>query len=475
MARNLITYEECVSLSAADVRRLYRGHVNPALATSLGSFAMGEVEVDHADGVWIHARDGRRYLDASGGMGVLGLGHNHPRVLAARARYQRERRMEVHKQFFSPWLAALSHNVAALLPEDLDYPFFCNSGAEANEGALKLAFKAHAGKRSTVLHADIGFHGKLLGAGSVSGPRAVWFPYPRLPGVDSFTYGDIDSVTEALGRHRSGGRSDVYALIIEPFSCSTFRHCDETFLGELRALCSDEDIVLIFDEVYSGWFRAADWFYSLRVGVTPDILTTSKSFGGGKASISAFVARGPLLERAYGQMRDVTLHTTTYNGFGEECVTALEAINVMAEDDYPALARRLESSIGTRCEALLSAHGDVIERLGGLGLHQGIFFKPRGRAIDAVLKHLPLSSAKDTGFFDKLTVAALTDWLFAEHGVYLIFSTYSEIGLAISPAVIMTEAELDRVFEALDAALDVGLNKIILRFATRMVSRRVAT
>ena len=89
--------------------------------------------------------------------------------------------MEVHKYFFSPYLAALSHDIAALLPDDLDIVYLPNSGAEAIEGALKIAYKAHAGNRSRVLHSDISYHGTLLGAASVSGSKELWFRFPEIP------------------------------------------------------------------------------------------------------------------------------------------------------------------------------------------------------------------------------------------------------------------------------------------------------
>lgn len=144
---DLITLDECEALGIDRVHELYRDHVSRSQVSLIGSFGFGRDLVDHAEGAWIHLRDGRRILDFTGGVGVLNHGHNHPRILAVRERFQRERRMEVHKNFFSPYVAALSHNLATLLPGDLNISYFPNSGGEAVEGAVKLAYKYHAGHR----------------------------------------------------------------------------------------------------------------------------------------------------------------------------------------------------------------------------------------------------------------------------------------------------------------------------------------
>src|SRR5262249_13009468 len=161
-----------------------------------------------------------------GGGGVLNHGHNHPRILAARARFAQQQRVEVHKTYFSPYLAALGHNLAAVLPGDLNMSFLPNSGAEAVEGAIKLAYKYHGGKRHTVLRADISFHGKLLGSGGLTAGAQNHFAFPTIPGIDTFTYNDLDSVAALIAKHRG----DVYALLIEPLSASTIRWCSEEFL-----------------------------------------------------------------------------------------------------------------------------------------------------------------------------------------------------------------------------------------------------
>src|SRR5919198_772988 len=186
----LLTLDDCEELTVKQVHDLYRKYVNRSQVSLMTSFGFGRELVTRAEGAWLWTSDGRKILDFTGGVGVLNHGHNHPRILAARKRFQDQQRMEVHKTYFSPYVAALSHNLAQLLPGDLNMSFFPNSGAEAVEGAVKVAHKYHGGKRNSILRADISFHGKLLGSGSLTGTGG--FRFPEIPGVVSFPYGDLE-------------------------------------------------------------------------------------------------------------------------------------------------------------------------------------------------------------------------------------------------------------------------------------------
>nr|BFE50848.1 hypothetical protein GCM10017745_42750 [Saccharothrix mutabilis subsp. capreolus] len=356
----LIGLDEAEQLGIEEVHELYRAHINKSQVRLMTSFGFGRELVDHAEGAYLHTRDGRRVLDFTGGVGVLNHGHNHPRILAARRRFQERKRMEVHKTYFSPYLAALGHNLAAVLPGDLNRSFLPNSGAEAVEGAVKLAYKYHGGRRKQILRADNSFHGKLLGSGGLTGSAQNRFEFPTIPGIRTFAYDDLDSVRKVLAEARDArGRSDVYALLVEPFSASTMRRCSEEFLRGLRDLCTAEDIVLIFDEIYTGWGKTGSMFYFMRhEGLVPDVVTTSKSFGGGKSSISAYIAREPVFRKAYDNMSDAMTQSTstTYYGFGEETATAIEAVAIAVEDDYPARARALEAVLEPGLERVRKTH-----------------------------------------------------------------------------------------------------------------------
>jgi putrescine aminotransferase len=463
---SLMSIDECERLTARETHDLYRRYVNASQVNLMTSFGFGRELVDRAEGAYLYQRDGRRILDLTGGVGVLNHGHNHPRILAARERFARARRMEVHKTYFSPYLAALGHNLAQLLPGDLNMSFLPNSGAEAVEGAVKLAYKYHGGKRRTILRADCGFHGKLLGSGGLTGQPH--FDFPTISGIEIFTYGDLDSVRAAIGRHRD----DVYALIVEPFSASTMTWCDEEFLRGVRELCDRDGIVLIFDEIYTGWGKTGELFYFMRYpGLVPDVLTTSKSFGGGKSSVSAFVAREPVFRKAYDNLGDALLQSTstTYYGFGEECATAIEAINIVVEDDYPRRARDLGRVLEPALNRLAKEHPEAVSTVAGAGALWGLFIDGGPSVLDLVARFAPGGMAKDPHFKTKLVTCAVINALYTDHDIFTYYTLNGRSPMVLGPSLVTDPADVQRAVDALGEVLAVGLGRLVGRFLKQKV------
>lgn len=454
----LLSLTECEALSLKEVRRLYKDYVNPGLENIIYSFSAGEELIDHAEGVWLYTKNGRKILDISGGIGVLNLGHNHPRILEARIRYQQQKRMEVHKTLFSPHMAALSHNLAQLLPGDLDYPFFCNSGAEAVEGAIKLAYKFHEGRRKQILHADVSFHGKLLGSGGLTNIKESGFRFPTIPGIRDYEYHSFDSLHSLVTELRqSNGDSDVYAIILEPFNAITVRYVSEQYLKDLRALCDAENILLIIDEVFCGWCKTGPLFRFMQADIVPDVLTMSKSLGGGKSSISAYVTRRLILKKAYGDVANATLHSSTYNGFGEECATALEAVNILIEDDYVGKSREIERLVKQRASALLERFPEQIEEIRGQGALHGIFFRYQEGVLRRLVKMLPVQMLKDDNFIKKLVVASVVDRLFSKHDIFTYFNNNQDVGVMVAPSLVIEKEQIDYFFDAMEDILKKGV------------------
>ncbi len=471
----LYTWQECAELDAATTRELYRQYVNGSQVDLLGLFEFGRDVAVSAEGMYISTASGRRVLDFTGGFGVLSHGHNHPRILAARTEFQRQARMEVHKNFVSQYVAGLSHNIGRLLPEDLDVSYFCNSGAEAVEGAIKLAYKYHEGRRKHVLHSNISFHGNLLGAASITASPERKFPFPGIPNVASFPYDSIEGVRREVERlRRDDGESDVYAIVLEPFSASTMTACSDDFLVDLRRLCADERIVLVFDEVYTGWAKAGPLFYFMKSGVVPDVVAMSKALGGGKSSISCYTARGPLFRAAYDNVSDVTLHSTTYNGFGEECVTAIEAVNIVVDDDYVGRAHHIGDRLGAGLAEIRDRHPDMVREIRGEGALFGLVLNAEaGPVVRAAANVAPGALFHDERFFDKLVTSSVVAELYRSHDVLTFFRSNREIVLVVSPALIATDGEIDRFLDALDQTLAVGKLNLVARFARDYLSRKV--
>lgn len=468
----LLSAQECEGLDVGEVHELYRRFVDPNQVALMTSFGFGRELAERAEGVWLHTRDGRRVLDfASGALGFA-HGHHHPRVVAARARFARQRRMEVHKTYFSAYVAALGHDLAHVLPGDLSLSFFPNSGAEAVEGAVKLAYKYHQGRRHTVLRADVARHGTLLGSGSLSAGEPGRFP--GIPGVVTYRYDDLDSVRAAVAAARAGrGRCDVYAVLVEPFSATTLRACSESFLRGLRQLCADEDIVLVFDEVLTGWGRTGTLFHFMRhAGLVPDVLVTGRALGGGLSSVCAYVAREKVFRAAYDHLADALIHSTstTYYAFGEENATAIEAINVAVDDDYPARALAIERILAPGLAAVRDRFPDTIAEIRGHGATFGVELACDEATRDLVRRSMPGGMGDDPVFGAKLAACAVAAALHRDHDLCVHYDIEGGGPLVVAPQLVADHDHVGLFLDGFEATIAKGLPHLLTTFLSEKVT-----
>ncbi len=474
MKNNLISYEEALELEKNQVKDLYRKFINSSQVDLISSFGFGNELIEKAKGCYLFTKDGKKILDVTGGIGVLNHGHNHDRILKVRRDFAEKNRMEVHKNYFSPYLAALSNNIATLLPEDLNISYFPNSGAEAVEGAVKMAYKFHQGKRKFILHSDISFHGKLLGAASLTGSPELSFEFPKIPNVEKYIYNNIESIKDKVSNlKQSKGESNIYAIIIEPINASSMRSCTEKFLKELREICSKNEIILIYDEVYTGWAKTGNLFSFMKYeGVCPDIITYAKSFGGGKSSISGYTCRENIFRKAYDNSSDATLHSTTYNGFGEETITALEAVNIIVEDDYVGKAKQLGGLLENSLNQLKDKYPKIIKDVRGEGALWGIIIDPGliGKIFEKMSKLLPIGLLGDKRLAKKVFTGSVISFLYDECNILTFFGSNEEIPLIISLPLIATKDDVDYLHKGLDKTLSYGLMSLLTRFIKSKLS-----
>ena len=306
------------------IKKYYRKYVNPGFVDQVELFSFHKDIFLKSKGVLYTLKT--KILDITGGLGVLNHGHNHKDVIQARKKYNSNFNLEVHKNILSKHVALLAKMIANLLNDKLHFSYFCNSGAEANEAAIKASYRFHFGKRKTILHSSNSFHGKLVATGSISSPLKN-YNFPNVFKKIDFKVNDFNEFKKIEKKFKNN--CDVFALIIEPYSSSTTTGVSEKFLKKIVQFCRKNKIVLIYDEIYTGWCKTGTTFYFQRYkNIYPDILTVSKSLGGGKASIAACIFK-KIFNKVYGNINDATLHSTTFNGFGEECITAIESIKIL--------------------------------------------------------------------------------------------------------------------------------------------------
>ncbi|MGV3618363.1 MAG: aspartate aminotransferase family protein [Fimbriimonas sp.] len=344
----------------ADVVGKYSRHLNPYLA-KLMAFAGFGVEM-RGEGCYLYDHEGRRFLDCLGGYGTFSLGHRHPKVLEA-VRNQLDTIPLSGKAFFSKPTADLAERIAELAPGGLEFTFFSNSGAEAVEAALKFA-KGMTG-RSRIVSTEGSFHGKTLGALSVTGRSKYRAKYePLMPGAAFVPFGDAEAAVAAID-------DATAAMIIEPVQGEGGINIPPAgYLRALREACDRHGALLIADEIQSGLGRTGKTFAVEHEGIVPDIMTLAKSLGGGVMPIGATVGTQAVFEAIY-EPNPLT-HTSTFGGNPLACAAGLAALNVLVEEGLVARSAEMGVLMKQGLQGVAERHSDLVKEVRGIGLMIGV-------------------------------------------------------------------------------------------------------
>jgi len=304
---------------------------------------------ERGEGVWLYTNEGHRYLDLYGGHAVAGTGHCHPHVVKA-IKDQSDKLLFYSNLVYSEARARAAEKLVSIAPESLTKAFFCNSGTEANENAMRMARMATG--REKIVTFNGGFHGRTADAISATFlGKYREIGKPNVPGHVQAQFGDIESV-------RAVADESVAGIMLEPIqSMAGVKMAASLFYRELRELCDERGIILIYDEVQTGVGRTGDWFFagsSAGDGVAPDIISLAKSLGSGIPVGACLVS-----EKIASQIKENDLGTTFGGGMiAMAAVTAtLEAIE---SDGMLANVRSVESYLRERLkevEQVVSVHG----------------------------------------------------------------------------------------------------------------------
>ena len=333
--------------------------------------------VVRAEGIYLQGLDGKRYMDFMSGFGVVSVGHNHPSVIAA-AREQMEKQVHgavgvtLHESALR-----LAEMLPEILPGRMDMFFFGNSGSEAVEGCIKLA--RNVTKKPGIIAFTGAFHGRTYGAASLTASKAVYRTQlgPFLSDVYHVPFADVyhsshpddpeKCVNEAIGSletvlKRLIAPSQVAAIIVEPIQGEGgYIVPPKTFLQRLREICSREDILLIFDEVWTGFGRTGEWFAAQAFDVIPDVMAVGKGIASG-FPLSAVCARNELMSRW-----EPTVHGTTFGGNPISCAAAIATIQTIQDEKLLANTKRVGEHLLRRLKELKGKYS-VVGDVRGIGL-----------------------------------------------------------------------------------------------------------
>jgi acetylornithine/succinyldiaminopimelate/putrescine aminotransferase len=281
------------------------------------------LEVEKAEGCYLYDPSGKKYLDLVSGFAVSNIGHRHPNVInAIQQQLEKYLHVTVYGEFIQSPQVKFAHRLSEVLPENLSSVYFTNSGAEATEGALKLAKKYT--NRSEIISFNGAYHGSTHGALSVMGNEYYKQAYrPLLP--------DIKFLNLNLTAELANITTKTAAVILEAVQGEAgIRVPDFNYINALRKKCSETGTLLIFDEIQTGFGRTGKLFAFEHFGIVPDILLIAKGMGGGMP-IGAFISSNEIM----GALKDNPIlgHITTFGGHPVSCAAGLAALNTVIDEN----------------------------------------------------------------------------------------------------------------------------------------------
>ena len=290
----------------------------------------------HGAGAWLTDTQGRKYLDALSGVAVCGLGHAHPEITQAICD-QAGKLLHTSNWYEVPLQAELAERLCK--KSGMDNAFFCNSGAEANEAAIKLArLYGHQRKvvSPTIIVTDGSFHGRTLATLSASGNRKIQAGFePLVTGFSRVPFNDLDAVRVVAENNK-----DIVAILVEPITGEGgIQIPDAGYLKGLRAICDERGWLLILDEIQTGMCRTGKWFAFAHEAIKPDVLTLAKGLGNG-VPIGACLARG-----AAAQVFKPGSHGSTFSGNPLVCRVGLTVLEILERGKFEKRAAELGTRI----------------------------------------------------------------------------------------------------------------------------------
>ena len=460
---DLISVEDAKAMDVARMTDLFKAHINPGQLHFMKLLGFHKVKVERAEGMYYIDQNGRKILDFFGGFGSLAFGHNHPRILDARTRFQEERRHEIAIAFMSQYASALAHNLAACSPRDLDMVFLGSSGSEAMEAAVKLAERAAGPKRPKIVYAENSFHGKTKGVLAVTDGQLYRGEFKLTDNTVRVPFGDIEAIENAF-------RSDpeIGVIVLETVQGGGgIIKAEGEFWKKLRALCDQYNVIWIADEVQCGFGRTGRFYAFEHYDVVPDITALAKSLGGGKAAVGAMIARREVYMKAYGTPKTAMIHAqATFGGIGEACITSIEAMNILYDEGLIENADQTGAYLLERLEALREKHPRIIKEVRGQGFMVGLEFQDFSQTLPAVLR--PVVGMLDDKLKGSLSgfVGAL---LLRDYDVLVAFTEYNRNVIRLEPPLICQREHVDTFVNALDSLLSRGVVSIVKDFVKSQV------
>ena len=342
----------------------------------MSTYARKDIAFTKGEGVWLWAQNGEKYLDALSGIAVCGLGHAHPKVAEAISK-QANTLLHTSNVYRITSQELLGDRLCSIA--NMDRAFFCNSGAEANEAAIKLA-RLHGHTKNidspTIVVCENSFHGRTMATLTATGNRKAHAGFePLVAGFIRAPFNDVETVAQICSSN-----SNVVAVFVEPIQGEGGINIPNSkYLHQLREICDQHDLLLMLDEIQTGNGRTGEWFAYQHDHVLPDVVTTAKGLGNG-VPIGTCLAKGQAAE-LFGPGS----HGSTFGGNPLACTTALQVLETLEKNHLLQNAKVMGVKIMNGLTSLLDQN-TIVHDIRGVGLMIGIeLTEPCAKIVDIAL------------------------------------------------------------------------------------------
>src|SRR5471030_1250770 len=410
-----------------DTVNYFNNYVSPGWLKYRKSVSTNAAVLEWTDeGSYCTGLYGEKFIDCLGGFGIYTCGHRNEEILNV-VKAQLDHQALHSQELLDPLRGYLAKAVADITPGDLEYCFFTNGGAEAVEMALKLARIATGGRWyiSTVG----AFHGKTMGAISIGGKSTYRVPYtPMVQQVQHVEYGNAEDIRKVIRNLHAVGEK-VAAVILEPIQGEAgIIIPPKEYLAEVREICDEYGVALIFDEIQTGMGRTGTMWRCEAEGVTPDIMTYGKAFGGGIMPITGIICNPKMWTEELVD-NPWLLGSPTFGGNPVCCSAALATIKYMLENDVPGQCKEKGEYLKAGLDKLWKKYPTVIDEVRGTGLMLGVEF-----------------CEGDVGY-------SVAKGLF-KRGVMTAGTLVNAKCIRFEPTAVISKEDMDNVIERMDIALE---------------------
>jgi ornithine--oxo-acid transaminase len=418
----------------------YQEHVNPQWVRLLDALQMN-VRYRRCVGVELHADDGRRFLDFLSGYCVHNTGHNHPAIVSALQRELERQGPAMLQSHVSELAGELAERLCSLAGGRLNKVFFCSSGSEGVEAAIKFA-RAHTG-RTGLVYASGAFHGLTCGALSLMDEPFWRHGFgPLLPGTEAVPFGDLPALEAKLQTRK------IAAFIVEPVQAEAgIRLAPAGYLEAAQAACRKYGTLFVLDEVQTGLFRSGRFLAAHHYDLDPDMVVLAKALSGGLVPCGAVLISDSVYDSVYSSLKRAIVHTSTFSENNLAMRAGLATLDVLEREHLGERAASVGGYLRERLRETLSGY-EMVQDIRGIGLLNGIAFTaPRKLSL-----RIPFETFLNIhpAMFGQLVVMRL----FRDHGILTQICGNNFMVLKAAPPLIVEERQVDEFVRAIRGVVD---------------------